>query len=309
MYALRFLCALAYYRNIQRVYVYMGRTFVAESNKALIFQTIKSNYIRVEALLSIRRCFRVFQKIIYFVVMDINYVDVRGHCALHHAAQHGYASLVNILLAHGAANDPRDTCGKSPLMLASEMGQVEVVRILLIQGVNVCGVNIRDGLAPLHYAVMQGRLATVDILLRSGMADVNQVCPKGRSALMYASELGHYEMVKLLLAHAANPNMVDNEQHTALMAAAYNGYMHILTALIDASADINYINKHNESALTLSIERNHTESVLYLLKRGATGQYDASYFKDTLTVAPSNNQVKNISSQKRKSRSFFTRWK
>ena len=59
-------------------------------------------------------------------------------------------------------------------------------------------------------AVSHGRLDMVRMLMEAG-ADVNMRDEDGSTALMCASEHGHAEIVKLLLAHPdVDPTLTDN---------------------------------------------------------------------------------------------------
>ena len=59
-------------------------------------------------------------------------------------------------------------------------------------------------------AVSHGRLDMVRMLMEAG-ADVNMSDEDGSTALMCASEHGHAEIVKLLLAHPdVDPTLTDN---------------------------------------------------------------------------------------------------
>ena len=61
--------------------------------------------------------------------------DRFGKCALHVAAMHGHAHIVQQLLATGRVDvNVQDRYGKSPLWQSSCHGHVEVVRVLLAMG-------------------------------------------------------------------------------------------------------------------------------------------------------------------------------
>jgi ankyrin repeat protein len=51
---------------------------------------------------------------------DVNATNSAGRSALHHAAAVLQPALVDLLLAHGARRDLRDTAGKTPLDIARE---------------------------------------------------------------------------------------------------------------------------------------------------------------------------------------------
>jgi len=108
------------------------------------------------------------------------------------------ASGIADLLSQGA--DPR-TCGangqRTPLILASEMGDHIVVQHLLSRGV---GPNESDrcGNVPLCAAAAYGHAMVVDTLLRSG-ADIESMCAGQLTPLELAAQLGHLEVVERLV--------------------------------------------------------------------------------------------------------------
>jgi len=92
-----------------------------------------------------------------------------------------------------------------PLHLAASEGDVELVKELLEQGLNV---NARDmhGLTPLHVAALKGHTEVAKVLLEHG-ADVNarEECFEN-TPLHLTLEKGHLEVVKVLLEHGADIN-------------------------------------------------------------------------------------------------------
>jgi ankyrin repeat protein len=61
--------------------------------------------------------------------------------------------------------------------------------------------------------------------------DVNALDAKGHRALILAIAYGHVDIVRVLLAHGANPNLPDAHGTTPLAAAHARGNFEILKAL------------------------------------------------------------------------------
>jgi hypothetical protein len=61
--------------------------------------------------------------------------------------------------------------------------------------------------------------------------DVNARDGKGRTALILAIQYGHFDAVKMLLAHGANPNSTDSHGLTPMAAAHSRGNYEITAAL------------------------------------------------------------------------------
>jgi ankyrin repeat protein len=117
-------------------------------------------------------------------------------------------------------------------------------------------VGWQGGLTPLLFAVRQGSMEAVDVLLAAG-ADVNQVSAGDKSSpLVLAVANGHFDIAMHLLAQGADPNLAAENGATPLYGVlnvqwapkalypqprAYlqqkTSYMQMLTALLDKGAD------------------------------------------------------------------------
>jgi len=77
------------------------------------------------------------------------------------------------------------------------------------------------GLAPLHFAVREGDMATVRTLVEAG-ADVNQVSEFGWTPLLTATQNRYYQIGKYLLEQGANPDISNDGGWNPLYIAADN---------------------------------------------------------------------------------------
>jgi len=87
-----------------------------------------------------------------------------------------------------------------------------------------------NGNTPLLIAAQRGDAQMVKRLLEQG-ADVDARNDYGTTALMFASDYGHAEIIRLLLDHGASVDLKDARGHTALMFAANKGYEEIVKIL------------------------------------------------------------------------------
>ena len=126
------------------------------------------------------------------------------------AAFDGDLTLVDLLLLHGADPTLADLGGKVPIVYAAGRGFTPVVSKLLAAGADV-NAHYGNKLTVLMWAAGHANDVPVDdgvqlvtVLLDKGAA-VEARDDRGRTALMAAAELGHAEIVDLLLKRGADP--------------------------------------------------------------------------------------------------------
>jgi RNA polymerase sigma factor (sigma-70 family) len=82
----------------------------------------------------------------------------------------------------------------------------------------------------LWLAAKSGDMSRLQAAL-AGNVDVNALDANGQTALILAIQHNHTDIVRVLLAHGANPNMADSRGFTPLRAARSRGNLAILAAL------------------------------------------------------------------------------
>lgn len=144
------------------------------------------------------------QNIIYFLFSGWN--------ALHCAADGGYPSMIRKLLDYKLDVNSRATDGATPLYLAAQNNFAEIVQILLEAEADE---NLTDDeqWRPLHAAASNGSVDSLIVLLAaSGAKDINTQNSAGVTALYLASQQGHSTSCKVLLEHAAAPNLAESDE-------------------------------------------------------------------------------------------------
>ncbi len=115
--------------------------------------------------------------------------------------------------------------------------------------------------AELHEAARKGDLAQVQLLLGAGVP-VNIKSEYGATALSFAADKGHLDLVKFLISHGAEVDVTDTfYQSTPIIWAAYNGRAEVVRVLVEAGADAS-------GALGMAVERDKLEVVRALLDSG-----------------------------------------
>jgi hypothetical protein len=200
-----------------------------------------------------------------------------GWTALHAAAAFGLHSLALAILEVECSNlarwDIGDANGRTPLSLAAEQGNLDLVKLLLNAG---AGINTRDNrcyFSPLHWAALEGRKSTVEFLLENG-AEVNVSDSSATTTyctgLSVAAARGHKEIVKLLLENGADIDLFGLKNGwTALNLSAGYGHKAVVKLLLDWGADPNAVNPYTkQTPLYYATAGGHLDVVRFLLEHG-----------------------------------------
>lgn len=166
---------------------------------------------------------------------DVNVVDNYGTTALIVAATAGHHEVVKLLLEHGANTQVRDDSGGAPLVNSVYFGHTETVKLLL--GVyskkGAVPLEKRDGEELLMLASGLGHVEIVRLMVTSGIS-ANGRGLKQRTPLMAAAAFDRVEVAKVLLAHGADPQARDDDGKTAQVVADDKGSDKV-TALLAGS--------------------------------------------------------------------------
>jgi len=135
--------------------------------------------------------------------------------------------------------------------------------LLLLAG---CG-HHRD--TPLTAAAVRGDAAEVARLLDAGAA-INEQNSRGFSALKWAARAGRVDMIPLLVARGADPNLRGGPNDwTPVMHAIHKFRRRSVEALLDAGADVNARSDRGLTAITMAAGYGDARVVRLLLDRGA----------------------------------------
>jgi ankyrin repeat protein len=163
--------------------------------------------------------------------------------------------------------------GETALHSAARLRGAEIGKLLLEAGAKVNALE-RSGEAPLFYAANAGSVEMARELIAHG-ADVNST-EAYYTPLAAATLRGHLDVVKLLLAKGADPNLSGRGDRQTPVLVAVNPvsrravHDEILRVLIEAKADVNAVNKEGDTPLTLAVESRRAATVKMLLDAGAS---------------------------------------
>lgn len=200
-----------------------------------------------------------------------------GATPLFKAARDGQLKVAAFLLDNKADIESRNG-GYTPLMIAAERGNKEMVDLLLNRGAdanaagranfNPAGANSHGGFTALHIAANFGYRAVAEALLAQG-ARVIAKTDMGLSPLHLAASGGFKSVAELLLAKGADPNAKDEQGVTPLMKAATAGNRAIVEWLLANKAEVNGKANNGWTALHSAIERADNETAKLLLENQA----------------------------------------
>lgn len=178
--------------------------------------------------------------------------------------------IAQLLVERGANIEQPNEDGHTPLLIAIQIGNEQMVRMLLAHGANQ---NVYDEFGDftrtaLHHACLKGCLESVQVLLDAG-ADINlqRDNDDGETALMAAAQLGYMEIVRVLLDAGGDVNLQDNDGCTALFEARGED---ITRLLLDRGAHVDHQDNDGRTPLESACRRGHVEVARLLLDRGAS---------------------------------------
>lgn len=288
---------------------------------------------------------------------DPNLSDGWGNTPLKHAATLGSLPLVRLLVAKGAnighrrnpggrsaifdamlkanmpivefliqnGEDPKieDSNGVDLLMVAANTANIDGVKYLIEQGIDLHNrtrfgttamhlaaghdsaegfsvvsyliemggdISARDehGETPLMVAANHGAVDAARILLEKG-ANVNEKNEKGQSPIHFAARgirpEKKNEIVNLLLARGAYVNAADNEGCTPLMVASKYPEVQLIESLIKQGAKVDLQDQEGWTALMYAAYWNRVGVIKLLINRGADTHIKTSSGKTALSIA------------------------
>ena len=187
------------------------------------------------------------------------------------AAEAGDAAQIRALLAQGASVRARDARGRTALLAATQGNRIEAARHLIEAGADV---NAQDELRDSAFllAGARGYLEILRLTLRAG-ADLKSTNRYGGTALIPACHYGHVEAVRELLATKIDVDHVNNLGWTALLEAVILGdggpaHTEIVGLLVAAKANPNIADRQGTTPLQHARGRGYREITVLLEKAG-----------------------------------------
>ena len=167
------------------------------------------------------------------------------------AVNEGNVDQVNKMIKLGLDINKPDDDGTTPLLVATIYDHLNVVEALLNEGVNMETVDDEMKKTALYWAAEKGHLDILVALIEKG-ANVNHADDFKSTPLLMAAEEGHVDVVRALIDSGANIDNADNYDTTPLISAAQFGNTEVVRVLVDAGANIEHTNKDGKTALDVA---------------------------------------------------------
>ena len=179
----------------------------------------------------------------------------------------GYLSLLKVFIQNGYDIHYNND---EAIRIASADGQLEIIKYLIDIGVNVFSVqNI-----PFYNAVINGKIEVIKYLFT---LNANIIHVDNGSAVQWASEGGHLEVVQFLVENNVNIHI----NNSALYISLLNDHFDIAKYLISNGLDIH---NDNDRVVRVVANKGNVKAMMFLVENG-------------IDITAHNNQAINFASQ------------
>jgi serine/threonine-protein phosphatase 6 regulatory ankyrin repeat subunit B len=235
--------------------------------------------------------------LLLFYGAEINHGDKCNQRPIDFAMKHDHYPVVRLLVKNNANLEQMHEFASSALHFAAEIGDIELVRMLLEKDVEVDqrklipsneaqiigfgskysrgGVLVIDSTTPLLLACAGKKVQhkeIVEILVETGKADVNQAseCVWSTPAII-AAKYKNLNILKYLVSKNADISKRISGGKNAFLMACLNGHIDVVTYLLVQLGPtvINEADGCGRSALYLAAANGHLNVVKFLAEKGA----------------------------------------
>jgi ankyrin repeat protein len=176
------------------------------------------------------------------------------------------------------------------LMTAIQLGNSEIVKILLAKGTNPLWKSDTTDTA-LHLAAFRGHHEIVRMLLNSEGTNIESRSRYGETALQISAGRGHEQVVRLLLEEGADANATAYEGRTALEAAAVGDHLATFNLLLEKEASLGSMKWLKQALATLGGAAGYKPMIDRLVELGLSISYrdgDGNSVLSLIVISVSN---------------------
>jgi ankyrin repeat protein len=215
---------------------------------------------------------------------DVNQ-KINSYTPLMIACEQGNLEIVEYLLSKKADINAIDKEGKNtPLIYAAANGHPKVVELLIKHNANI---NIKNfcGLTALDLAVVSNNIEVQAVLHAYNALQGDLVNIISKEALLQAVKAGNYEFVNIAIKNKKDIEIKDHVGSTLLIHAAESGYVNIVELLIKSGANLNTQNDFGKTALMAAVDEGQLETASVLIKNKADLEVKDKYMETALSIA------------------------
>jgi len=200
---------------------------------------------------------------------DVNAEDEYGFSPIHYACRRPSKKIAEYLLQSGASPNAisNNRSASSPLFLAIEGGDLEVIHLLVQHGANV-DLADENGVTPLQLAIQKSRRLVCAFLIFNN-ANLSLVDKDGHTPLHWAAWKKADRVVELLLKNGADPLAADAAGLLPIHWAAVGGSTRCIDLLLEVAPQaINMKTKAGNTPAELADKNSQPQAAVYLRSKG-----------------------------------------
>ena len=243
---------------------------------------------------------RLVQLLLEFRPLDDENELEDGQSAFHLAISSGSLIATKSLIS-AVPREALDVAVPShltPVGFAIEVGNVEILKLLVESGASVYTACSPDGILPIHKAARDNRKEALEYLLQVLPHDLNLSAPDRRDCfralvpkstpLIVAAEFGSVACVRILLEKGADLHVKRDDGMEVLLAAVTQGSTDITALILEASKIANAPCQELDESLLIAAKNKRTRILLLLIRAGANTSARDADGKTALTLAVGN---------------------
>ncbi|KAH8726776.1 ankyrin repeat-containing domain protein [Phaeosphaeriaceae sp. PMI808] len=173
---------------------------------------------------------------------------------------------------YGAQWEIHEKDQREVLVEAVEDGDLELVQRLISFGVDPADYPSNSS-SPLEIACQDGNIDVVQYLLYDAPIDIAPGAPRiesmGGRAMHAAAKKGNASIVDLLLTTGLSPDVLDSDNMTPMHLAAVRGHIAVAEVLLKFKADVNAKGINDVTPLHRAAKQGKTQMVRFLLQKEA----------------------------------------
>ena len=226
--------------------------------------------------------------------IDPNFADENGYSPLHLAIINNSLDSVETLLSYKdidkevklpyeATMDNWYLGGATPLIVASYIGNADIVYTLINAGCNIKARDDVDGAMPIHVAAANGNDDAVILLLEKDKTLVNELDNNGGDTpLHWAAMKNKPSTIEVLFKYNADSKIKNSDGNTALHYAAMYASSDVIENIISADkSSVNIANNEGVYPIHYAALEDNVDALVVLVQQGSADVNITDSDKDT----------------------------